>query len=90
MQEPEVTAARPTNNKTTALLLAVFLSFWTWAYTYRRDNWKFWSGLSIWVFMILVLSANIGPYAWLMAPAVWVWSIVDTARKSKEWFNNFQ
>ena len=28
-------------SKTTAVLLAVFLSFWTWLYTYNRNSWKF-------------------------------------------------
>ncbi|MGH9069869.1 MAG: hypothetical protein ACRDX8_01555, partial [Acidimicrobiales bacterium] len=32
-------------NKTAAVLLAVFLGPWTWLYTYRRNAWKFWTGL---------------------------------------------
>lgn len=26
-----------------SILLAVFLSFWTWLYTYKKDAWKFWT-----------------------------------------------
>jgi len=46
-------------SKTAAILLAVFLSFWTWLYTYRRDAWKFWTGLAV----NLVL---IGVWAWML------------------------
>ncbi len=34
-------------SKTAAVLLAIFLVFWTWLYTYKRDAWKFWVGLGI-------------------------------------------
>jgi hypothetical protein len=30
-----------------SILLAVFLSCWTWLYTYKKDGWKFWTGLGI-------------------------------------------
>jgi len=29
------------------VLLAVFLSFWTWLYTYKKSNWKFLIGLAV-------------------------------------------
>lgn len=28
--------------KTTAIILSLFLSFWSWLYTYKRNAWKFW------------------------------------------------
>lgn len=34
-------------SKTAAILLAVFLAYWTWLYTYKRNAWKFWVGASI-------------------------------------------
>jgi hypothetical protein len=48
-----------TRNKTTAVLLAVFLTPWTWFYTYKKDAWKFWLSwiilnggtLAIWIFI---------------------------------------
>lgn len=33
--------------KVISVLLAVFLGFWTWLYTYRRDHRKFWVGLGL-------------------------------------------
>ena len=34
-------------DKTAAILLAVFLGFWAWLYTYKRDAWKFWLCLGL-------------------------------------------
>ena len=36
-------------SKTTAVLLAVFLSAWTWVYTYRVNAKKFWIAFALWV-----------------------------------------
>ncbi len=35
----------PGKSKTAAVLLAVFLGIWTWAYSYKLDKGKFWSAL---------------------------------------------
>ncbi|HZD64947.1 MAG TPA: zinc-ribbon domain-containing protein [Acidimicrobiales bacterium] len=40
-------APRSTRSKTAAILLAVFLSFWTWLYTFRWNATKFWIGLGV-------------------------------------------
>jgi hypothetical protein len=44
-------------SKTTAVVLAVFLGFWSWLYTYRVNKTKFWLTMSIhllwWVALIL-------------------------------------
>jgi hypothetical protein len=34
-------------SKVASILLAVFLGFWTWLYTYKKDGWKFWTGLGL-------------------------------------------
>jgi uncharacterized membrane protein YvbJ len=46
-------------NKVVSILLAVFLTFWTWLYTYKRDWWKFWLGLIISSVPILVILAMV-------------------------------
>jgi predicted amidophosphoribosyltransferase len=38
-------APRSGKSKVASVLLAVFLGFWTWLYTYKKDGWKFWVGL---------------------------------------------
>ena len=68
-------------SKAASVVLAVFLSFWTWIYTYRKDSWKFWLGLAIAVvFSVFYL---LGPIA------VWIWAIIDTSIKSQEWYEDF-
>ena len=45
-------------SKTTAVVLAVFFSYWSWLYTYRRSRIKFWIVLSIamiWYFVYFVI-----------------------------------
>ncbi|MCL4435030.1 MAG: zinc ribbon domain-containing protein [Actinobacteria bacterium] len=80
----------PPKSKTAAILLAVFLSFWTWLYTYQRDASKFWLGLGLAVggfFLGMLLSFLIVPIIFLFAPfGVWVWAIVDTASKPDQYY----
>ena len=56
------TPPAPAKDKTVSVLLAVFLGFWTWLYTYRDDAAKFWTVLGVQIFgfliWILVLSAD--------------------------------
>jgi len=68
-------------SKAIAILLAIFLSYWTWLYTYRKDYVKFWLGLILSVIGIfLLLLPNL---------IVWVWSMVDTAIKPQSWYDNY-
>jgi uncharacterized membrane protein YvbJ len=65
-------------SKTTAVLLAVFLSFWTWCYTYKKNASKFWIGLSVSVLL-----------SWLYGLpiiAIWIWAIVDAATKPDSYY----
>lgn len=61
-------ARPPVKSKTTAVLLAVFLSFWTWLYTYEKHKANFWVGLagsivsSILVFAGLFASTRVDQY----------------------------
>lgn len=63
-------------SKTTAVILAVFLTFWTWAYTYKANAGKFWAGLIIcfvsWIFIFVA-----APF--FIIPIVWLWAVIDTA-----------
>jgi hypothetical protein len=68
----------PEKEKSTAVILAVILGFWTWLYTYRRDKFKFW------VSCILTL-VTFG-FFWFIA---WIWAIVETVNRPKEFYENF-
>jgi hypothetical protein len=74
-------------DKTSAILLAVFLGFWTWLYTYKKDSWKFWVALALhitvfnplWTWMLLFLP-NIGMH---------VWAIVDVCVKPQQFYDYY-
>jgi len=79
-------------SKTASILLAVFLAFWTWLYTYRRDAWKFWVGLGLAIFSIILAIATAGfslVFSWVFGLGVWVWAIMDTATKKDEWYRSY-
>lgn len=65
-------------SKTTAILLAIFLSFWTWLYTYQKDAWKFWLNL-----VLSVVTLGI----WQLV--CWPWSIIETATRSNDYYLRF-
>ena len=79
-------------SKTTSVLLAVFLSFWTWLYTYRKDAWKFWVGLALAIFTAILTAITFGVslvFSWIFGLGVWIWAIVDTAVKKDEWYGSY-
>ena len=65
--------------KMTAILLAVFLGFWTWLYTYRVDAWKFWLNLGLTVVTLGI---------WGICVA-WLWAVISTATRPEEFFENY-
>ena len=73
--------------KTTSILLAVFLSGWTWLYTYDRDKQKFWIFIGAgFAAFILTITAGIGI---LIGLGTWIWSIVDVCQKHDSWYSNY-
>tara|TARA_Y100000310_G_C20323651_1_gene641945 strand:+ start:288 stop:524 length:237 start_codon:yes stop_codon:yes gene_type:complete len=69
-------------DKAIAILLAVFLGFWTWIYTYKDDAWKFWLSIGItvtisWVFLFL---PNL---------VIHIWAIIDTIVKDQKWYKDY-
>ncbi len=47
--------------KTIAVLLAVFLGYWTWVYTYRKNTWKFWVGLAVGLPAFVIFNLGVIP-----------------------------
>ncbi|MFH1219117.1 MAG: zinc ribbon domain-containing protein [Candidatus Eisenbacteria bacterium] len=64
--------------KDTAMLLGVFLGFWTWLYTYKRDAWKFWLclGLGLPTFGVSVVVGHI-------------WAIINQAVRPNSFFRDY-
>lgn len=77
----------PPKTKTAAVLLAVFLSGWTWLYTYRADAPKFWVSLGVGSFLFLLSFA--APVFTFFGLGFWIWAIVDTASKTDEWYASY-
>ena len=99
-------------SKTVAVLLAVFLGFWSWLYTYRQNAGRFWLGLAVcfpclfFVFIgfdpviiglaigsikILGYRGSFAVDLWVFVAilaAFWIWSILDTAIKDRNWYSS--
>ena len=65
-------------DKTVAVLLAVFLGFWTWLYTYQKDSKKFWINLALSI-------VTIG----FWGIVGWIWAIIDTVTKPESYYLNY-
>ena len=44
----------PAKNKVAAIVLAVFLGYWSWLYTYRKNSIKFWSTLGVFAIIFVI------------------------------------
>lgn len=75
-------------SKTPAVLLAVFLGQWTWLYTYKKDAWKFWTGLGIWVLGQILILAFYGAGIPLTF-GVWLWAVIDVSAKPSIYYEQF-
>jgi len=87
-----VTVRAGGKSKTASVLLAVFLAFWTWLYTYKKDGWKFWVGLGISLVNVILVVATFGLWgvvSWIFSLGIWIWAIVDVAVKSSEWYQSY-
>lgn len=73
-------------SKRTAVVLAVFLTFWTWYYTYRQDKKKFWAGLGLSTLALFLSHAGIG---YVVLTCVWIWAVVDAAVKPARWYRRY-
>jgi hypothetical protein len=74
-------APRGPKDQTPALVLALFLSFWTWAYTYERDAAKFWVGLVVSTLGLLLLA--------IPSVVVWIWAVIDVARRPATFYTYY-
>lgn len=67
-------------SKTTAVVLAVLFSQWTWVYTYRDNAGKFWTGLLLNIFLC---------WTYVVPICIFIWAIIDNATADKEYFKNY-
>jgi len=67
-------------NRQTAILLAIFFSYWTWLYTYKTDSGAFWTALIMSFFLWWTL---------IVPLAFWVVAIVYACKRDQEWYENY-
>lgn len=90
--QPSPYAHRLPKDRTTAVLLAIFLGFITWMYTYERDAWKFWTALAITVADGFLSAITLGLWLFVAIPVgigIWIWGIIDVAVKSPRFYDLF-
>ncbi len=73
-------------SKTTSVVLAVFLAYWTWLYTYKTDAWKFWVGLPVYILGAALTPIGIG---FVLTFGVHIWAIIDASVKSQYYFETY-
>ena len=74
-----------------AIGLALFFGYWTWLYTYKKDAWKFWLGISITGIGVAMYYFD-NPSAYLALSAlspIWVWSLIESIIKPIKWYDSF-
>jgi hypothetical protein len=85
-------AYRLPKDRTTAVLLAVFLGFVTWMYTYEKDAWKFWVAFAVTVGDLILSGLTLGIWLFVAIPAgigLWIWGIVDAVVKSQQFYDYY-
>jgi hypothetical protein len=124
-QQPVYQAAPTVKSKTPAVLLAVFLGYWTWLYTFKKDKVKFFIALPVSMIAGIVAmvsyfvnytaqqalvecytNALLGYYDMSLCETystnytglylggaigwgIWLWAVIDTARKKQDYFTNY-
>ncbi len=74
--------------KSTAIFLALFFGFFSWLYTYRKDRWKFW--LCIILFIISFVVYNPLPSIFVIVYILSVFTpLIDHIRRPKSFYENY-
>jgi predicted RNA-binding Zn-ribbon protein involved in translation (DUF1610 family) len=81
--------------KETAILLAIFTSFFTWLYLYEKNYIKFWTALGVFIISIIFakyffyLSFNYWYMTLLPCIIIWIFAILDISFKDKKYYESF-
>lgn len=94
-RETQQAIASAGKSKTVSILLAVFLGFVTWSYTYKKDSWKFWVGAAAFVMaVVFTVTGDAFPFGpalltRLACFGVGIWAIIDTATRTDAWYRDY-
>lgn len=89
IQAPQQVLSKPVKSKTVAVLLAVFLSYWTWLYTYRANAWKFWTLMPINLVFAVGLNLVAPGAGTVVGVLLAIWPIIDVSVKNKTFYETY-
>ncbi|MBA7469327.1 hypothetical protein ES707_04594 [subsurface metagenome] len=96
VKELKTTSTFSVKSKAVAVVLAIFFSFFSWLYTYGRNEIKFWVFsiiTSILCFLRFGTDLSEGSIIYSIFPVVtfliWVYSIIDNSTKSYKFFSDY-
>ena len=79
--------------KAVGVVLAIFFSFFSWLYTYKKNAGKFWLCLALNIIPIILYNTAGGPFgvlfAWLLNSLFWLWAIIYNAAKPSQFFEKY-
>jgi len=78
-------------SKTTAVILSVFFSFFSWLYTYKRNAWKFWLSLVLYIVLSVVSAAVVlgSGFSIFLVLGIWLWALIDNSKRTTEWYQQY-
>ena len=95
----------PIKTRSTAIVLSVLFGYWSWLYTYGKNNKKFWIGFGIdFIFIFITftlilnynaadLFLNYGTWIWffriIIILGMWVWALVDNTSKPDLFYTGY-
>ncbi len=104
LEEKRSRGLRP-KNKSAAVILSIFFSYWSWLYTYKINLKKFWVSLSIiFIYIISIISISVsfgfenvfmyyGTWVWffwiILSGSIWLWALLDNSIKSSSFYINY-
>jgi len=82
--------------KSTSILIALFLSFFVWLYLYEKNSIKFWIGLFVsvisWIITLALHNALNSYWHIFLIPVfiIWIYAIIDVAIKDINYYHSFR
>ena len=71
-----------------ALWLVLFLGFFSWLYTFRKDWWKFLISLTIFFILFFVIRRN-ETAAFIIGAIVYLWPVIDVTVRKESFYENY-
>ncbi|MCL4386444.1 MAG: zinc ribbon domain-containing protein [Cyanobacteria bacterium] len=71
-----------------ALWLVLFLGFFSWLYTFRKDWWKFLISCVIFFILLFVIRRNEAA-AFIIGAIVYLWPVIDVTVRKESFYENY-